>query len=148
MQGMPVRGVDHIHLAVSDVEGSLAFYLGVLGPLDASKAERAIGTPTLRTDHNALNLARDLPPDPSECRRNAHLTRAAGRSGPGGRGVCCQCVVTDELPDRVMLVACESSSVARYGPSSSATTFSSEGQGGASKTSDSKLSVPIGWALI
>ena len=30
---MPVRGVDHIDLAVSDVERSLAFYLGVLGPL-------------------------------------------------------------------------------------------------------------------
>ena len=30
---MPVRGVDHIDLAVGDVERSLAFYLGVLGPL-------------------------------------------------------------------------------------------------------------------
>ena len=30
---MAVRGVDHIDLAVSDVETSLAFYLGVLGPL-------------------------------------------------------------------------------------------------------------------
>lgn len=30
---MSVRGVDHIDLAVSDVERSLAFYLGMLGPL-------------------------------------------------------------------------------------------------------------------
>jgi catechol 2,3-dioxygenase-like lactoylglutathione lyase family enzyme len=30
---MPVRGVDHIDLAVSDVERSLAFYLGMLGPI-------------------------------------------------------------------------------------------------------------------
>jgi catechol 2,3-dioxygenase-like lactoylglutathione lyase family enzyme len=30
---MSVRGVDHLDLAVSDVERSLAFYLGMLGPL-------------------------------------------------------------------------------------------------------------------
>lgn len=30
---MSLRGVDHIDLAVSDVERSLAFYLGMLGPL-------------------------------------------------------------------------------------------------------------------
>jgi catechol 2,3-dioxygenase-like lactoylglutathione lyase family enzyme len=30
---MAVRGVDHIDLAVSDVEASLAFYLGLLGPV-------------------------------------------------------------------------------------------------------------------
>ena len=30
---MALRGVDHIDLAVSDVERSLAFYLGMLGPL-------------------------------------------------------------------------------------------------------------------
>ena len=30
---MPARGVDHVDLAVSDVERSLAFYLEVLGPL-------------------------------------------------------------------------------------------------------------------
>jgi catechol 2,3-dioxygenase-like lactoylglutathione lyase family enzyme len=30
---MTLRGVDHIDLAVSDVERSLAFYLGMLGPL-------------------------------------------------------------------------------------------------------------------
>jgi catechol 2,3-dioxygenase-like lactoylglutathione lyase family enzyme len=30
---MPIRGVDHIDLAVSDVDRSLAFYLGMLGPI-------------------------------------------------------------------------------------------------------------------
>lgn len=30
---MPVRGVDHVDLAVSDVDRSLGFYLGMLGPL-------------------------------------------------------------------------------------------------------------------
>ena len=30
---MAIRGVDHIDLAVTDVERSLAFYLGMLGPL-------------------------------------------------------------------------------------------------------------------
>jgi catechol 2,3-dioxygenase-like lactoylglutathione lyase family enzyme len=30
---VPARGVDHIDLAVNDVERSLAFYLGMLGPL-------------------------------------------------------------------------------------------------------------------
>ena len=30
---MAVRGVDHLDLAVSDVEASLAFYLGLLGPV-------------------------------------------------------------------------------------------------------------------
>jgi glyoxylase I family protein len=30
---MPIRGVDHIDLAVSDVDRSLAFYLGMLSPI-------------------------------------------------------------------------------------------------------------------
>lgn len=30
---MPIRGVDHIDLAVSDLDRSLAFYLGMLGPV-------------------------------------------------------------------------------------------------------------------
>ena len=59
----------------------------------ASHAPREIRTPTVQTDDKALNLARDLP-DPSERHRYAHLIRAAGRSGPGGRGVCCHGVVT------------------------------------------------------
>ncbi len=57
-------------------------------------APREIRTPTVQTDHKALNLAQDLP-DPSERRRNAHLLHAAGRSGRGGRSVCCHGVVTE-----------------------------------------------------
>ena len=30
---MPIRGLDHIDLAVSDVDRSLAFYLGMLSPI-------------------------------------------------------------------------------------------------------------------
>ncbi len=30
---MPIRGLDHIDLAVTDVDRSLAFYLGMLGPI-------------------------------------------------------------------------------------------------------------------
>jgi hypothetical protein len=41
-----------------------------------SHAPREIRTPTVQTDHKALNLARAVP-DPSECRRSAHLN-------PGG----------------------------------------------------------------
>jgi catechol 2,3-dioxygenase-like lactoylglutathione lyase family enzyme len=32
-EGMPVRGIHHVDLAVADVERSLAFYLDLLGPL-------------------------------------------------------------------------------------------------------------------
>jgi hypothetical protein len=46
--------------------------------------------------HKALNLALHLP-DPSECRRSAHVIRKAGRSGPGGQCVCCHGVVTGTL---------------------------------------------------
>jgi hypothetical protein len=56
-------------------------------------APREIRTPTTRKGHKALNLARGVP-DPSDCGRSAHLIRAAGRSGPGGRDVCCHGVVT------------------------------------------------------
>ena len=30
---LAIRGIDHVDLAVSDVDRSLAFYLGMLGPL-------------------------------------------------------------------------------------------------------------------
>jgi hypothetical protein len=60
---------------------------------DRENAPREIRTPTVQTDHKALNLARDLP-DPSGWRRFAHLCRAAGRSGLGGRDACCHRVVT------------------------------------------------------
>jgi len=122
--------------------------LGCQKPCQATRnAPRKIRTPTVQTDHKALDLARELP-YPSERCGYAHLILAARRSGPGGRGVCCQCVVTGELPYQVVLVACAASSVARYGPSSSATTLSSGGHGGSTKTSDSKLSAPTGWALM
>jgi catechol 2,3-dioxygenase-like lactoylglutathione lyase family enzyme len=37
---MPIRGLDHIDLAVSDVDRSLAFYLGMLGPVGLSVEAR------------------------------------------------------------------------------------------------------------
>lgn len=37
---MPIRGLHHIDLAVSDLERSLEFYLAVLGPLGAKEAVR------------------------------------------------------------------------------------------------------------
>jgi glyoxylase I family protein len=37
---MPARGIQHVDLAVSDVERSLAFYLGLLGPLGLKEAGR------------------------------------------------------------------------------------------------------------
>jgi len=37
---MPIKGIDHIDLAVKDVERSLAFYLGVFGPLGVEEAYR------------------------------------------------------------------------------------------------------------
>ena len=37
---MPITGLHHVDLAVSDVERSLAFYLDLLGPLGAKEFER------------------------------------------------------------------------------------------------------------
>jgi len=37
---MPGRGIQHIDLAVGDVERSLAFYLDLLGPLGLTEEER------------------------------------------------------------------------------------------------------------
>jgi catechol 2,3-dioxygenase-like lactoylglutathione lyase family enzyme len=37
---VPARGIHHVDLAVSDVERSLAFYLGLLGPLGLEEAAR------------------------------------------------------------------------------------------------------------
>jgi catechol 2,3-dioxygenase-like lactoylglutathione lyase family enzyme len=37
---MPIKGIDHIDLAVRDVERSLAFYVGVFGPLGVEEAFR------------------------------------------------------------------------------------------------------------
>ena len=50
---MPIRGIDHIDLAVSDVERSLAFYLGVFGPLGAEEAYRF---PTYRGTEDVVYL--------------------------------------------------------------------------------------------
>ena len=60
-----------------------------------SDAPREIRTPTVQTDHKALNLARRLPVL-SYRRRIALSIREGGRFGPGGRGVCCHGVVTGE----------------------------------------------------
>ena len=45
-------------------------------------------TPTVQTDHKALNLAQSVPVLSYRC-RNAHSVRDDGRSGPGGQCVCC-----------------------------------------------------------
>ena len=37
---MPIKGFDHVDLAVRDVERSLSFYLGVFGPLGAEEILR------------------------------------------------------------------------------------------------------------
>jgi len=37
---MPIKGIDHVDLAVKDVERSLAFYLGVFGPLGVEEIFR------------------------------------------------------------------------------------------------------------
>jgi catechol 2,3-dioxygenase-like lactoylglutathione lyase family enzyme len=50
---MPGRGIQHIDLAVSDVERSLAFYLDVLGPLGLRELERY---PTYRGTEEVVYL--------------------------------------------------------------------------------------------
>jgi catechol 2,3-dioxygenase-like lactoylglutathione lyase family enzyme len=37
---MPIKGIDHVDLAVSDVKRSLDFYLAIFGPLGAEEAFR------------------------------------------------------------------------------------------------------------
>lgn len=39
---MPARGIHHVDLAVADVERSLAFYLGLLGPLGLCEETRSL----------------------------------------------------------------------------------------------------------
>jgi catechol 2,3-dioxygenase-like lactoylglutathione lyase family enzyme len=51
---LPIRGLDHVDLAVRDVERSLAFYLGVFGPLGAYEALRF---PTYRGTEEVVYLA-------------------------------------------------------------------------------------------
>jgi catechol 2,3-dioxygenase-like lactoylglutathione lyase family enzyme len=50
---MPIKGIDHIDLAVRDVERSLAFYLGVFGPLGVEEAFRY---PTYRGTEEVIYL--------------------------------------------------------------------------------------------
>src|SRR5215210_5113893 len=56
-------------------------------------APREIRTPTVQTDHKALNLAQWLTVL-SYRRRHTHCFRDHGRSGPPGQDVCCHGVVT------------------------------------------------------
>jgi catechol 2,3-dioxygenase-like lactoylglutathione lyase family enzyme len=50
---MPIKQIDHIDLAVKDVERSLAFYLGVFGPLGVEEAYRF---PTYRGTEDVVYL--------------------------------------------------------------------------------------------
>jgi catechol 2,3-dioxygenase-like lactoylglutathione lyase family enzyme len=50
---MPVNRIDHVDLAVRDVERSLAFYLSVFGPLGVEEAFRF---PTYRGTENVVYL--------------------------------------------------------------------------------------------
>ena len=52
---MPARGIHHVDLAVADVERSLAFYLGLLGPLGWVEEIRY---PTYRGTEEVVYLAR------------------------------------------------------------------------------------------
>jgi catechol 2,3-dioxygenase-like lactoylglutathione lyase family enzyme len=53
---MPTRGIQHIDLAVTDVERSLAFYLGLLGPLGL---EEMVRFPTYRGTEEVVYLGSD-----------------------------------------------------------------------------------------
>lgn len=50
---MPARGIRHIDLAVGDVEKSLAFYYGLLGPLGLTEKFRL---PTYRKTEEVVYL--------------------------------------------------------------------------------------------
>lgn len=50
---MPARAIHHVDLAVSDVERSLAFYLGILGPLGLREEARY---PTYRGTEEVIYL--------------------------------------------------------------------------------------------
>jgi catechol 2,3-dioxygenase-like lactoylglutathione lyase family enzyme len=63
-----VRGVDHIDLAVSDLERSLAFYLGMLGPLGLAVEQRYV---TYRGTEDVVYLGfgqKHVPGYPAESR--------------------------------------------------------------------------------
>jgi catechol 2,3-dioxygenase-like lactoylglutathione lyase family enzyme len=50
---VPARGIQHVDLAVGDVERSLAFYYGVLGPLGLKEKYRL---PTYRGTEEVVYL--------------------------------------------------------------------------------------------
>ena len=50
---MPARGIHHVDLAVADVDRSLAFYLGLLGPLGLREETRS---PTYRGTEEVVYL--------------------------------------------------------------------------------------------
>jgi hypothetical protein len=67
----------------------------------SSDAPREIRTPTVQTDHKALNLAQSLPV--RSCRRrSAHCIQDDGRSGPGGQCVRCHGVLTGQRSGSVV----------------------------------------------
>jgi hypothetical protein len=90
-----IRSDNQLPCATLDAAAEAGFnQLGSREPCrQTENAPREIRTPTVQTDHKALNLAREVP-DPSERRGYAHLIRAGGRPGRNGRGVCCHGVVT------------------------------------------------------
>lgn len=53
---MPTQGIQHIDLAVTDVDRSLAFYLGLLGPLGLKEMVRF---PTYRDTEEVVYLGSD-----------------------------------------------------------------------------------------
>ena len=55
---MPTRGIQHIDLAVSDFDRSLAFYLELLGPLGLKEMARF---PTYRSTEEVVYLGSDAP---------------------------------------------------------------------------------------
>jgi hypothetical protein len=71
----------------------------------SSDAPREIRTPTVQTDHKALNLAAGMI-SRSPGQRFAHSIRPARRSGRTGSGVCCHGVVTDGGRGPVVATAC------------------------------------------
>jgi catechol 2,3-dioxygenase-like lactoylglutathione lyase family enzyme len=81
-----IRGIDHIVLAVADVERSLAFYHGILGlPVEREAEWRAgrVGFPSVRVDDHFIIDLFQRPAD-------------APAPGPGQHNLNHFCLVTDE----------------------------------------------------
>ncbi len=71
---MPVRGIHHVDLAVTDVDDSLAFYLDLLGPLGWAEDVRS---PTYRGTEEVVYLRE---PRRARCSGSAQRTEAARTS--------------------------------------------------------------------